>query len=86
MANVSQVVQEFFEGLSDGQLEDRVVEYVVRELHKGRRVSDVLDDPYVRNRLNEEKLKHLTENPELIDAIEAQISASFKAPDLGFSD
>lgn len=86
MANVSEIVQEFFQGLSDDQLEERVVEYVVRELHKGRKVAEVLDDPYVRNRLNSEKVKHLTENPDLIDAIDKQIMASFAAPDLGFSD
>lgn len=83
--SISQIVQEFFNGLSDDALEERVVEYVIRELHKGRKVTEILDDPYVRNRLNPEKVKHILSSPELISALEAKIADSFQAPDLGFS-
>ncbi|TLM88856.1 MAG: hypothetical protein FDZ75_06605 [Actinobacteria bacterium] len=85
MASINDIVKDFFEGLSDDALEERVVEYIVRELHKGRSLTEVLDDPYVRNRLNDEKVKQVVGNADLIAALESQISESFKAPDLGFS-
>lgn len=85
MAGMSDIVKDFFNGLSDEALEERVVEYVVRELHKGRKVTEILDDPYVRNRLNDEKVKHILASPEMISALESEIAGSFQAPDLGFS-
>jgi len=62
-----------------------VIEYVIREVHNGRRLMEVIDDPYVRNRLNEQKRIEVFENPEVVDALEEEIRQSMTPPELGFS-
>lgn len=85
MASLSESIRVFLEELSVDELEDRVVEYVVREVGNGRRISEALHDPYVRNRLSEEKLARVLENPEVIAALEHSISTAFEQKDFGFS-
>jgi hypothetical protein len=49
--------------------EDRVAAYVVREHERGRTLADILDDPYVRNRLTPQQAERLLDRPEVIHAI-----------------
>jgi hypothetical protein len=56
--------------------EEVVAEYVIREHHKGRTLADILDDPYVTNRLTPDQVRRLLDRPEIIetfsgDAVEA---------------
>ena len=46
---------------------------------------DVINDPYVRNRLSDEKREEILQNPEVIEALEQEIQSAFQAPDIGFS-
>ncbi len=84
MSTVNDRIAKFFEEMSTDALEERVIEYVVREVHKGRRLTEVIDDPYVRNRLNDSKREEILENTEIVDAIEREIRESFQRPELGF--
>ena len=86
MPDLSASIRAFLEGLSANELEERVIEYVVREVGNGRKLSDALRDPYVRNRLSEEKLSHVLETPEVIAAVENSITSAFKSKDFGFTD
>ena len=85
MASLSESIRAFLEELSVDELEERVVEYVVREVGNGRRLSEVLNDPYVRNRLSAEKLARVLEKPEVMAALEQSISSAFENKDFGFS-
>jgi hypothetical protein len=49
--------------------EDRVAAYVIREHERGRELDDVLDDPYVRNRLTESQRQRMLERPEVVEAL-----------------
>jgi hypothetical protein len=84
VARLSESIREFLEELSVDELEERVVEYVVREVGNGRRLSEALNDPYVRNRLSQEKLAKVLEKPEVIAALERSISSAFESKDFGF--
>ncbi|MBI5232083.1 MAG: hypothetical protein HY876_07965 [Coriobacteriales bacterium] len=81
MATVKERMRKFFESLSEDIVEERVLEYVVREVHNGRRLMEVIDDPYVKNRLNPEKVDHMLQNPAVVEALEQEIAESFKMPD-----
>jgi hypothetical protein len=85
MSSINDRIRRFLEELSSDPVEDRIVEYVVREAHKGRMIIDVIDDPYVRNRLNDQKRAEVLENPEVLKALDEEIKSSFKAPDIDFS-
>jgi len=85
VASLSESIRVFLEELSVDELEERVVEYVVREVGNGRRLSEALNDPYVRNRLSAEKLARVLEKPEVMAALEQSISSAFENKDFGFS-
>jgi hypothetical protein len=54
---------------SRSQSEERVTQYLLREHHRGRPVSEILEDPYVTNRLTPEQIKRILDRPEVIHAI-----------------
>jgi len=49
--------------------EERVAAYVIREHERGRALKEILDDPYVQNRLTPEQRDRLLDRPEVIRAI-----------------
>jgi hypothetical protein len=85
VSDLSDKIRKFLEEISTDELEDRVVEYVVREVGNGRKLEEVLRDPYVRNRVSEEKLRRVLETPEVIEAIERGIQTAFERKDFGFT-
>jgi len=80
------LLRELFEDLGADIVEERVINYVIRELHNGRNLVTVLQDPYVRNRLNEEKVNHVLENPQVIEVVEEELSKAFKTQDFTFRE
>ena len=84
MTTINDRINKFFSEMATDIIEERVVEYVVREVHRGRRLMEVIDDPFVRNRLNEEKRASVLENTEIVDALEQEIRATMTMPELGF--
>ncbi|MDO8848435.1 MAG: hypothetical protein Q7W51_08635 [Coriobacteriia bacterium] len=83
MPSVAEKIHEFLNDLAVDAVEERVVEYVIREVHTGRKLTDALADPYVKNRLSEERLAKVLETPEVVTALEEQIAQSFKSRDFG---
>lgn len=73
MASINERLTSFFSDITSDVMEERVVEYVVREVHKGRRLMEVIEDPYVRNRFDEGKRDEIFENPEIAEALEREI-------------
>ena len=53
--------------------EVRAIEYAVRELAKRRELFDILEDPYVRNRITPQRRSALKEDEELLEAFRAEI-------------
>jgi hypothetical protein len=84
-SSINERMKQFFADITADPVEDRVVEYVIREVHNGRRLMEVMEDPYVRNRLSDAKRAEVLENTEVIEALEEEIHTAFQAPDIGFS-
>ena len=64
----------FFRGLfsflgTHSQAEDRVAMYVIREHRRGRRLAEILDDSYVKNRLTPQQCERLLDREDVIHAI-----------------
>ncbi|MBK5212000.1 MAG: hypothetical protein JJE36_06835 [Coriobacteriia bacterium] len=74
MSDFSRATNEFFERLLANPTEDRVSEYIIREVDLGRSLFDILEDPFVRNRIPEGRRTELLENPEIIDAFAAELA------------
>jgi hypothetical protein len=52
--------------------EEVVVAYLLREHGAGRRVDEILQDPFVQNRLTDEQQKRMLSRPDVIHALGAQ--------------
>ena len=64
----------FFRGLfsflgTHSQAEERVAHYVIREHRRGRRLAEILDDAYVKNRLTPQQCERLLDREDVIHAI-----------------
>ena len=51
--SINERMKQFFADLASDPVEERVIEYVIREVRNGRRLMEVMEDPFVRNRLDE---------------------------------
>ena len=49
--------------------DERISAYIIREHERGRRLDEILEDPYVRNRATEREVARLLERPEVIEAL-----------------
>lgn len=78
MSSINDRISKFFEDMTADPIEERVVEYVIREVHNGRKLMEVIEDAYVRNRLNDEKRTEILENTEVVDALEAEIRSAMQ--------
>jgi hypothetical protein len=58
------------------QKEDRIAAYVIREHERGRLLSEILDDPYVRNRCTPQEIARLIDRPEVVHALGGSTVAS----------
>jgi hypothetical protein len=52
--------------------EDVVIAYLLREHGAGRHVDDILQDPYVQNRLSAEQQKRMLSRADVIQALNQQ--------------
>ena len=83
-ADLKSIIQRFFEEMQINVAEERVINYIVKELHLGRKLSVVITDPYVKNRVDEERLNVILENKEIIAAVEEELNEAFKGRDFKF--
>lgn len=84
-STIRNILQKFLEDFHD-LTEERVMNYIVRELHLGRRLSAVIQDPYVKNRVDEERLAGILENKQVIEAVEQELSEAFAERDFKFAE
>ena len=70
MARVLDIIRSPFAFLfTRTRAEEVVAEYVIREHHRGRSLNEILDDPYVTNRLNPDQTRRLLDRPEIVQAV-----------------
>jgi hypothetical protein len=70
MARFSDFIRTPFSFLfARSQKEELIAEYIAREHHRGRPLDDILEDPYVTNRLTPDQVRRVFERPELIHAL-----------------
>jgi hypothetical protein len=50
-------------------MEDQVIAYLTREHARGRRVSEILQDRYIQNRLTPQQQARLLDRPEVVRAL-----------------
>jgi hypothetical protein len=57
--------------------EDRIAAYVIREHERGRPLTEILDDPYIKNRTTPQERDRLLDRPEVVRALgHAEVDAA----------
>jgi len=80
MAKLSTLVRNPFSFLfARSSQEDRVAAYLIREHERGRSLTEILEDPYVRNRCTPQERDRLLDRPELIRALGDDVVAAARA-------
>jgi hypothetical protein len=70
MLKLSSVLRNPFSFLfTRSSAEERVAAYVIREHERGRSLQEILEDPFVRNRLSPQQRARLLDRPDIIRAI-----------------
>ena len=70
MARLADVFRNPFSFLfTRSQKEELMAEYVIREHHQGRPLTEILEDPHITNNLTPEQVRRLLDRPELVHAI-----------------
>jgi hypothetical protein len=59
--------------------EEHVAAYLLREHATGRHVEEILEDPYVQNRLTLEQQRRMLDRPDVVHALGEQIVSSARA-------
>jgi crotonobetainyl-CoA:carnitine CoA-transferase CaiB-like acyl-CoA transferase len=49
--------------------DERIAAYVIREHDRGRRLDEIIEDPYIRNRATAREIARMLERPEVIEAL-----------------
>jgi hypothetical protein len=59
--------------------EDRIAQYVIREHERGRPLSEILEDPYIKNRTTPQERARLLDRPEVVRALGHDVVESARA-------
>lgn len=57
----------------------RLIEYVTGQLQQGRSLSEIVEDPYVTNRLNPMERRALVEEPQIVEAAQNEALDELRA-------
>jgi hypothetical protein len=68
-----------FHDLSADVREERLVRYITHQVDQGRKVSDIINDPYVVQHFDEVARGRIIEHPVVIKSIEASVRRMFAA-------
>lgn len=67
----------FVESFNDNNIEDTVVDYILKQIDEGKILSDILDSPFVKNRLNESQRDQILNNPDIAQATLEEVKEVF---------
>jgi gamma-glutamyltranspeptidase len=70
-------IQHLFEDMGVEVAEERVLQFIVQEIHSGKSVEEAMHEPYVENNTSPEWRRLVLERPEIIQAVEAEMEKTF---------
>lgn len=78
-SRIRAAIEELFKEFGENVVEERVADYIIKELREGRQLSDILNDTYVKNHVSGDHLTHVLENKKLLKAFEDSVKQGFPA-------
>ena len=78
IAKMVRSIQRLFEDMGVDVVEERMIRFIVQEIHNGKSLEEALDEPYVRNNTSSDWRKEILERPEVVRAVEEEMQKVFK--------
>ena len=80
MARVIEIIKSPFSFLfTRTKAEEVVAEYVIREHHRGRSLTEILDDAHIRNNCSTQQIHRLLDRPEVVHALGEDVVAASRS-------
>jgi hypothetical protein len=68
-----------FERLNGSAREEALVRYTIGQIHRGRSLASIFEDPYLTNRLEPAEARRLLDHREIVDAAGGDAVAALRA-------
>ncbi len=76
-SRIRTAIENLFKEAGENITEDRAVDYIVRELQGGRKLNDILDDDYIKNRIHGDHIAHVLQNKALTQEFDRILKETF---------
>lgn len=77
-AKLVNAIQHLFEDMGVDVVEERVLRFLLQEIHCGKTVEEALDEPYVVNNTKPAWRREILQRPEVIKAVEEEVEKTFQ--------
>ncbi len=77
IAKMVRSIQRLFEDMGVDVVEERMIRFIVQEIHNGKSLDEAMAEPYVTNNTSAEWRKEVLERPEVVRAVEEEIQKTF---------
>lgn len=77
-SRITEIIEQFFKEAGTNIQEDRLTEYIVNEVHKGRKLSEILEDPNIKGKISDGHLAHVLERKEVLQEYENKLKETTK--------
>jgi predicted RNA binding protein with dsRBD fold (UPF0201 family) len=80
ITKVVNAIQHLFQDMGVEVAEERVLQFIVQEIHAGKGLAEAMKEPYVENNTTPEWRREILERPEIIQAVEEEMEKAFESP------
>lgn len=80
ISRIVKAIERLFKDMGVEVVEERVVQFIVQEIHSGKTLEEALNEPYVVNNTNPLWRREILERPEVINAVNEELEKAFGAP------
>ncbi len=78
IAKMVRSIQRLFEDLGVDVIEERMIRFIVQEIHNGKSLDEAMAEPYVLNNTSEEWRKEILERPEVGKAVNEEMQRALE--------
>jgi len=77
-AKLVKAIQHLFEDMGVDVVEERVLRFLIQEIHCGKTLEEALAEPYVANNTTPGWRREVLQRPEIANAVEEEVEKTFE--------
>lgn len=79
LAKMVRAIQRLFEDMGVDVVEERMIRFILQEIHEGKSLKEAMAEPYIVNNTSKEWRHEVLERPEVIRAVEEEVAKTFQS-------